>query len=84
MFLIDSFVIPHNFFFSLPLDAGMGELHTGQQHLQSGTDPESYFYLHVISPVYQPIGEVDCGYQAQYGQSYFGLVGLISLGRLTI
>ena len=66
------------------LDAGMGELHTGPRHLQSGTDHESYLDLHVVPPEYQPKGEGDCGYLAQYNRVYSGWVGLIGLGRLPI
>ena len=60
----------------------MGEIHTGPRHSLSGTDPESYFDLHVVPPGYHPKGEGDCGYQVQYHQAYSGLVGLVSFGRL--
>ena len=60
----------------------MGELHTGPSHPLSGTDPESYFDLHVVPPGYQPKGEDDCRYLAQYNQPYSWRVGLFSLGRL--
>ena len=38
----------------------MGELHTGPRHSLSDADPESYFDLLVIPPLYQPKGEGDC------------------------
>ena len=60
----------------------MGELHTGPKHPLSGADPESYFNLHVVPPGYQPKGEGDCEYLAQYDHTYSGQVGLGSLGRL--
>ena len=34
------------------------------------------------TPGYQPKGDGDCEYLAQYNQSYSGLVGLVSLGCL--
>ena len=58
----------------------MGELHTGPKHPLSGADPESYFDLHMIPPGYQPKGEGDCGYLAQYNQAYSGQVGLVRHG----
>ena len=60
----------------------MVELRTGPRHPLSCSDIESYFDLHVVPPGYQPIGEVDCGYLAQYIQAYSRWVGLVSLGRL--
>ena len=33
---------------TLSLDADMGELHTGSRLPLCGTDPESYFYLHIV------------------------------------
>ena len=60
----------------------MGELLTGPMHTLSDTDPESNVDLHAVPPGYQPKGEGDCGYMAQYNQDYSGLVGLVSLGRL--
>ena len=44
----------------------MGELHTGSKHPLSDADPESEFDLHVVPSGYQPKGEGDCGYLAQY------------------
>ena len=67
-----------------PLDGGMGELHTGSTHSRSGADPESYFYLHVVALGYQPKGEGDCVYLAQYNQAYSGRVFLVSLGQLPV
>ena len=66
------------------LDAGKGELHTWPKHPLSGTDTEYYYEHHVVLPGYQPKGECDCGYMAQYDQVYSGWVGLISLGRMPI
>ena len=60
----------------------MGELHTGSKHPLSGIDPEFYFTLHVVPLGYQPKGDGDRGYLAKHNQTYFGRVGLISLGRL--
>ena len=60
----------------------MGELHTGPKHLLNDEDPECYFDLHVVPAGYQPKGEGDCGFLAQYNQAYSGRVGLVSLGRL--
>ena len=60
----------------------MGEHHTGPKYPPSGTDPESYFDLHVVLPGYQPKGDVECGYLAQHNQAYYWQVGLVSLGRL--
>ena len=66
------------------LDAGMGELHIGPRHLLRGTDPESYFDLHVVTPGYQAKGEGDCVYLAQYNQAYSWRVGRVVIGRLPI
>ena len=61
----------------------MAELHTGPKHPQSGTDPDSYFKLKVVPPGYQPKGDGDCEYLAQYDQAYSGWMGLVvSLGHL--
>ena len=64
------------------LDAGMGELHSGPKPPLSGTDPVSYFDLHVIPPVCQPKGEGECGYLVQYNQANSGRMGIVRLGRL--
>ena len=56
----------------------MSELHTGPRHPLSGADLES-FDLHMVPHGYQPNGEGDCGYLAQYDQAYSVWV---SLGRL--
>ena len=60
----------------------MGELHTGPKHPLSGANHESYLNLHMLLPGYQPIGESDCGYLAQYIQAYSEQMVLIILGRL--
>ena len=60
----------------------MGELHTGPKHPLSGADPEYYFDLYMVPPAYQPKGEGDSGYLAQYSLASSGQVGLVSLGRL--
>ena len=60
----------------------MGELHTEPIHPLGGADHESYFDLHVAPPGYQPKGEGDSGYLAQYGMAYSGRMGLIRLGQL--
>ena len=62
----------------------MGELHTGPKHSLSGADHESNFDLHEVALGYQPKGEGDCGYLAQYNQAYSGRVFLVRLGRLPI
>ena len=59
----------------------MGELHTGSKHPLSGAEPESYFDLYVVPPGYQPHGEGNYRYLAQYNQAYSGRVGFNSLGR---
>ena len=66
----------------ISLDAGIGEPHTGQKHTSSGTDPKSYFDLHIIPPGYQPKGEGECGYMAQYNQADSERVGHVSLSQL--
>ena len=60
----------------------MGQLHTGPKHPLSGTDPESYFNLHIVPPGYQPKREGDYEYQALYNQAYSRWVGLVSISRL--
>ena len=60
----------------------MGELHSGPKHPLSGADPEPSFDLNVVPPGYQPKGEGDCGYMAQYNHAYSWFVGFVSLGRL--
>ena len=62
----------------------MGELHNWSKHPLSGADAESYFELHVVPTGYQPIGEGDCEYLAQYYLANCGWVGLVNLGRLHI
>ena len=57
----------------------MGELHTGPRHVLSGTDPESYFHLHMVSPGYQPKGDGDLGCLAQYSHAYSWPVGSFAL-----
>ena len=52
-----------------------------QNHPLSGADHESYFNLHCLTPGYQPRGEGDCGYLAQYDQVSGGRMGLVGLGR---
>ena len=44
----------------------MGELHNGLKHPLSGADHVSYFDLQVVLDGYQPNGEGDGGYMAQY------------------
>ena len=39
---------------TLSLDAGIGELHAVPKHPLSGTDPESYFDIHIVPSAYQP------------------------------
>ena len=57
----------------------MGELHAWPKDPLSCADPETCFDLHAVPPGYQPIGEGDYGYLAQYNQAYFGWVELVSL-----
>ena len=47
----------------------MGELHTGPRHPLSGADPMPYFDLHMVPAGYQPKGESDCRFLAQYDQA---------------
>ena len=53
------------------------------KHPLIGADPDSHTNLNVESAGYQPKGEDDCGYLAQYNQAYSRRVGLDSLGRLS-
>ena len=57
----------------------MDELHTGPKYRLNGTEPDSYFKLHVVPLGYQPKGEGDCWYQAQYRQAYSGGWGSLAL-----
>ena len=52
------------------------------RHPLRGTEPASYTNIHVVPPGYQPEGEVDYGYLAQYNQAYSECVVLVSLDRL--
>ena len=54
----------------------------GTKHPTSDADLESYSNLHVVPSGYQPKGEGDCRYLAQYNQSSSRCVGLISFGLL--
>ena len=60
----------------------MGELHTKLKYQLSGVDPESYFDLHTVPSGYQQKIEGNCGYLAQYNQTYSGWVGRDSHGQL--
>ena len=60
----------------------MGELHTGSQYPLCDADQVFYSDLHVVTPGYKTKGKGNCGYLAQHKHAYFGLMGLVSLGRL--
>ena len=62
----------------------MDEFDTGQKHLLSGADLETYIDIHVVPHGYQPIGEDNSGYLAQHSQAYSRRVGLDGLGQLPI
>ena len=57
----------------------MGEILAGLRYPLSGADPESYFDLHVVPPGYQPKGEGNCGYLAQYSLANSWRLGLLAL-----
>ena len=60
----------------------MRELGDGPRHPLSGAHPESNIDLHVVPAGYQPKGEGDCGYMAQYNPAYSGQMGLVILCRM--
>ena len=66
------------------LNADMGELHTGQKHPINDTDPESYLDLHMVPIGYQPEGEGDGRYLAQYNQAYSRLAAHLAEGNFDI